>query len=96
MEFLSWMFLDNVYLWSHFLLALIYSVILHCILSKNLQFIFRTTFIIALLWEGVEFLTSDIVAIYGSKLHWYADSLGDIFIALVAVCIPFVYEKFKG
>jgi hypothetical protein len=78
-------FLKNQWLWFH-ILAGGMLVKLFLKLGFTDQFSFLLVVAIALLWEIYEYVSSDLIAVYGSKKAFLLDALGDI-IGAVAMAV---------
>jgi len=76
------MFLCNQWLWFHILIsALLTKILLYSETSKI--GIFLLIFSMAILWEFIEYFTTDIEKVYGSKIRFLYNSIGDIIGALI-------------
>jgi hypothetical protein len=81
-EWLQLMTTKNSYFGYHVLGGGIGGVILHLLGSTNLLTLI-IVLLIALWWESCEYITTDIMKVYGSKRNWFFDSLGDVLGALI-------------
>jgi hypothetical protein len=88
-KFFMWGLMSNSWLWFHMLFGGVYALLLRCIDISN-SFILISLFGFALLWEVYEYITDDIIKIYGSVERFLYDASGDVIgallIAILSLC----------
>jgi hypothetical protein len=87
MKFLNWALLGNTWSWFHALAG----GVMWLIGTKLLRLSAVTTWLsilgIALAWEIGEYLTQDVVTVYGSRERFLYDSAGDVLLALAVATL---------
>jgi len=77
MKFIKYAFIDNKWLWFHILSGGVLALFIPIWAVLSL----------AILWEFIEYITTDVDRIYGSFKRFFLDAFGDVFGALAMAVI---------
>lgn len=85
--FIKYMFLRNTWLWVHILAGGILVKILSHWFSAGVSV--ALLIVLAIAWEALEFITTKVENIYGTKQRFFLDALGDILgaVAMAAIVV---------